>query len=242
MAGATTGGPNQSLIDDPTFISYLDDLDRGLRTNNRACAEEELPLDGSPASPDDPNFRSSLEVLDRGLSDNGVSRQPAASPAIVPQLRHQPPQKAAPIAPSRAAAAPSAPGPSATEAGGRPLLDLFPAEPGKATRAIPLPTAQPRAGRSSRDLSDAPMPKFSDEPVYDADLSPDSTVGDDDDWSESRAPFKRIGFVAFVLVMMLLGASIGALVFHARVSRIIVEWQSVSTSAPAPAAAHPSPD
>jgi len=42
--------------------------------------------------------------------------------------------------------------------------------------------------------------------------------------------------------MMLLGASIGALVFHARVSRIIVEWQSVSTSAPAPAAAHPSPD
>jgi len=225
MAGATTGDPNQSLIDDPTFISYLDDLDRGLRTNNRANDEGE----------------GSLEALDRGLSDNRVSHQPAASPAIVPQPRHQTPVTATPIAPSRAPAAPSAPGPSATEAGGRPLLDLFPVEAGKATRAIPFPTAQPRAGQLRRDLSDAPMPKFSDEPVYDADLSPDSTVGDDDDWSESGAPFKRIGFAAFMLVMMLLGASIGALVFHARVSRIIVQWQSVSTSAPAPGAAHPNP-
>ena len=81
MAGATTGGPNKSLIDDPTFITYLDDLDRGLRTNNRASDEEELPLDASPASPDDPNFRSNLEALDRGLSDKGVIYPRAASPA-----------------------------------------------------------------------------------------------------------------------------------------------------------------
>jgi hypothetical protein len=213
MAGETTGDPNQSLIDDPAFISYLDDLDRGLRTNNRANAEEDLPLDGS----NDPNFRSSLDALDRGLSDHGANH------------------------PSRAPAASSAPGPPATTAGGRPLLELFP-EAAKTTRAITPPAAQTRAGQLRRGLSDAPMPKFSDEPVYDSDLSPDPTVADDD-WSENRAPLlKRVTFVAYILVMMLLGASIGALVFHARVSRIIVGWQSASTAAPAPAATHPNPD
>jgi hypothetical protein len=241
MAGETKGGHNQSLIDDPVFISYLDDLDRGLRTNNRANDEEELPLEAS----DDPNFHASLDALDRGLSDHGASHEPAGSPAIVPQLlRHQPPPTAIPGAPLRAPAASSAPAPSPSEttAGGRPLLDLFPVESAKAARGVASPAAQTRTGQIRRGLSDAPIPQFSDEQVYDSDLSPDPTV-DDDDWSESRAPLlKRVSFVAYVLVMMLLGASIGALVFHARVSRIIVQWQSVSSSAPPPTATHSNPD
>jgi hypothetical protein len=209
MAGATTGDPNQSLIDDPTFVSYLDDLDRGLRTNTRANDEGEQPVSGSRASPhpsqsgpsslteqalaDDPSFLSSLDALD------------------------------------------------ATASGERPVLDLFPVEPPKATRAVAPPAARTRAVQIRRDLSDAPMRQFSDEPIYDSDLSPDPTV-DDDDWSESGAPLlKRFSFVAFMLVMMLLGASIGALVFHARVSRIIVQWQSASASAPPSTATHPSP-
>ena len=87
MDEATTGGPNQSLIDDPTFISYLDDLDRGLRARNDGDADaEEPPVDLAPppqpppqspfnpgpghlhpparALADDPNFRASLDALD----------------------------------------------------------------------------------------------------------------------------------------------------------------------------------
>jgi hypothetical protein len=84
-------------------------------------------------------------------------------------------------------------------------------------------------------VSEAPTRSFSDKSIDDLD-SPDPTDGDRD-WPDSRAPrLKGFGLVAFMLVMMLLGASIGALVFHERISRIIVQWDSVSTSAPPPTA------
>jgi hypothetical protein len=85
------------------------------------------------------------------------------------------------------------------------------------------------------------VPPFSDVPDDDSDLSEDPTVGNGD-WSASRSPrLTTLGFAAFMLVMMLLGASISALVFHTRVSQIIVQWESVSTSASPPAAPHPNP-
>ena len=267
MDGATTGGPNQSLIDDPTFASYLDDLDRGLSSNNRTNDEEELPLNPSPASPqlatqspssplpelssppspdlaDHPRFRARLDALDRGLADGHASLEPARSrsPTIVPPLnRPQPPPSAMPSAAARAPVASSAPLPPATGPGGRPLVGLVPVEPAPATSAVAPTAAQTRARQPRRDITDAPMPRFSDVPDDDSDLSQESTIGDGD-LSESRSPrLTTLGFAAFMLVMMLLGASISALVFHARVSGIIVQWESVSTSASPPAAAHPNP-
>jgi hypothetical protein len=268
MDGATAGGPNRSLIDDPTFLSSLDDLDRGLRTvrtSNGADDEGEVPVDCSPASPplpsqspysplsrpptgalaDDPNFRASLEALDWGLDDDGTSDEPATSgsPIIVPQLvRQQPPPTAMSSASLSAPAAWSAPGPSAAKASGRPLLDLFPVGPANAIRAMTLPAAQTRAGPPRRDVSEAPMRPFTDGSEDDFDDSQDATVRDGERPDGRAQQLKGFGFVAFFLVMMLLGASIGALVFHARVSRIIVLWQSVSISAPPPTATHANPD
>src|SRR2546427_3184175 len=267
MNGATTGGPHQSLIDDPTFISYLDDLDRGVRTNNGANDEAELPADRSPASPqvappspssplpglsspptgdlaDGADLRASFDALDWGLPHDGARHEPptSGSPTIVPQLlRHPPASTAMSSAPSGAPVAWPALGPSAAAPGARPLLGLFPGKPTGATCAFTPPAAQTRARPLPRDVFEPPMPPFSDVPDDDSDFSADPTVGDDG-WSESRAPqLKRLGFAAFVVGMMLLGASIGALVFHARVSRIIVQWESVSTRASPSAATHPSP-
>src|SRR5258706_5407330 len=193
MSGATTGDPNQSLIDDPNFVSYLDELDRGLRTSNRPKREEELPLpelSRPPAQtgPEDPNVRTTLETLDWALTDGGASHEPAGSSTIVPQLlRHQPPPTAVSSARSRAPAASSAPGPPATTAGERPLRDLFPVDAANAARAIAAPAVQTRARQLRRDLSDAPMPRFSDAPADDSNLSPDPTAGDGEG-AAGRAP------------------------------------------------------
>jgi hypothetical protein len=265
MDGATTGGANQSLIDDPTFASYLDDLDRGLRTNNRTNDEEELSMDRSPASPqratqspssplpglsspptpdlaDDPSFRASLDALDWGLADDDARHEPATSrsPTLVPPLlRPQPPPTPMSSAAAHAPVARAALVPPPAASGARPLLDLFPFEPAVPTRAFTAPAAQTRARPLRRDGSEPAVPPFSDVPDDDSDLSEDPTAGNGD-WSESRSPrLTTLGFAAFMLVMMLLGASISALVFHTRVSRIIVQWQSVSASASPPAAAHP---
>jgi hypothetical protein len=244
MGGDATNGSNRSLIDDPTFLSYLDDLDRGLRTvrtNDGADDEGELPVDCSPAPPpppsrtpgspppgmsrpptravaDDPNLRANLEVIDWGLADDG--------------------------GPLRAPAAWSAPEPSEAAAGGRPLLDLFPVGPANATRAMTLPPAQKPTGPLRRDVSEAAMRPFSDASEDDDDMedSYDPAVRGGERPDGRARQLKGFGFVAFLLVMMLLGASIGALVFHAQVSRIIVKWQSVSASPPPPTATHAIPD
>lgn len=134
--------------------------------------------------------------------------------------------------------------PEASAAGGRPLLDLFPVEPATVTHAMTSPV-QPRARALRPRASEAPKQALSDLSVDDLDDASLAGLDDaslaaelEDGYADAGAhPFKRLGFAAYLVVMMLVGASLSALVFHARVSRIIVQWQSVSASVSPPAAA-----
>ena len=262
MDEATTGGPNRSLIDDLTFISYLDDLDRGLRARNDGDADaEEPPVDLAPppqpqspfnpgqghlhpparALADDPNFRASLDALDWGLSGERASPQPVTPPTLVPRSRQQAPRSEPSDEALHVPAAWSAP--EASAAGGRPLLDLFPVEPATVTHTM-TPPVQPRASALRPRAPKAPVHASSDLSVDDLDVASLADLDDaslaalleDDDADAGAQPFKRLGFAAYLVVMMLVGASLSALVFHARVSRIIVQWQSVSTGVSPPAA------
>jgi hypothetical protein len=106
-----------------------------------------------------------------------------------------------------------------------------------------LPAAQTRPRPLRPDVSEAPIRPTSDASEDDFDhYSHNSTFsgGEPPDGRAQRR--KGFGFVTFILVMVLLGASIGALVFHARVARMIAQRQSVSTSAPPPTPTHAVPD
>ena len=270
MDGATTGGPNRPLIDDPTFLSDIEDLDRGLWINNGAD-DTELPEDCSPVSPplpsqspcsplpgrptrgraDDPNFRASLKPLDWSLVDDGVSYAPgrSGSPTIGPQLLGRQRAPAASRRRSRSGPRSKSARRRARHPRGRRLLDPSPVEPTGATRATTPPPAQRPAGPLRPDVSEPPIPPFSDASIDDLDSFNPTDSHDfsptelDVNLSDSRVrQLTGFGLVAFTLLMTLLGASMGAFVFHARVSRIIVQWQSILTSPPLPTAASRSGD
>lgn len=114
---------------------------------------------------------------------------------------------------------------------------MFPVKPASVTRTLTSPV-HARPGVRRPKASEAPIQAFSDLSVDDLDDASLAAEVEDDNADAGAQPFKRLGFAAYLLVMMLLGASLSALVFHARVSRIIVQWQSASTSVSAPTATH----
>ena len=121
--------------------------------------------------------------------------------------------------------------------------DLFPVELRHRDARHDVPCSTARECASSEGAQSTAYAS-SDLSVDDLDVASLADLDDaslaallEDDYADAGAqPFKRLGFAVYLVVMMLVGASLSALVFHARVSRIIVQWQSVSASASPPTA------